>query len=194
MKLAEVIVNPVRAGALDIQRYLIEEFDDIGYDLTMKMGFPAVEFSISLPYYKETVLLSYCVGISNNGPGYIAQEAIDPFNVIGKQQDTIEKLMVELIKTLAIEGPPHGDITESFARLFQKAYSFADAYDSTGSNTNGFSDATAAKILTAVLKGKRVKVVNTKKDMAAEPLDWVKEGARYTVVTVVDDKALMIEK
>lgn len=191
-------LDPPRTYALAIQQYIIEEFDDdnlassgqprVGCDLTMELGFPAVKLTIDLPYYKESLFLHHGVGIAKAGPGYVARETFQEpgvgHRVIGTQHETIPELLEATIGILAIEGPAH-DSEKSFAYCFKKAYRFPDEADH-------LSDDTAAKIMTAVLKGKRVKVVHTRLDDKPDPADPL--GTRYTIVTVYGNKALLIEK
>lgn len=197
MKIAEIIVvDKARAGALDIQRHIIEEFDDdnlassgelrIGCDLTMDLGFPAVMFTIDLPYYKDALYLHYGVGLGKAGPGYVARENNKQHAIMmGRQHDTVPELLAATIRILATEGPPdaHGNSSEkSFGYYFQKAYHFPDRDDD-------FSDDVAATLMTAVLKGKRVKIASTKLDRG--PVD--DKGVRFTLLTVNGGRALMIE-
>lgn len=191
-------LNPPRTYALAIQQYIIDEFDDdnlassgeprVGCDLTMELGFPAVKLTIDLPYYKESLFLHHGVGITKAGPGYVARETFrEPgvgHRVIGMQHETIPELLAATISSLAIEGPAH-DSEKSFSYYFKKAYRFPDEEDH-------FSNDTATAVMTAVLKGKRVKVVHTKLDDKPDPAD--PPGTRYTVVMVNNNKALMIEK
>lgn len=183
MKLFEVILKPPRAYALAIQQYVIEEFDDdnLGCDLTMELGFPAVLFTIDLPYYKESVFLHSTSCTVSAGPGYVVRENLPGHIAIGKQCATIPELLEHTINVIATEGPATAP-AKSFGYYFQKAHRFPDEGDS-------FMPDTITKIMTAVLKGKRVKVVSTRIDQPPK----FEPGVRYEAVMVNGNKALMIE-